>query len=43
MVAGNHSYQSPDHPGRDKRALDLAAQLAVDFALTLLVPTADGR
>lgn len=43
VVAGNHSYQSPDHPGRDKRALDLAAQLTVDFALTLLVPASDGR
>lgn len=42
-IAGNHSYKSPDHPGRDERALDLAAQLAVDFALTLLVPTSDGR
>lgn len=43
VIAGNHSYQSPDHPGRDKRALDLASQLTVDFALTLLVPTSDGR
>lgn len=43
VIAGDHSYQSPDHPGRDKRALDLAAQLTVDFALTLLVPALDGR
>jgi dienelactone hydrolase len=43
VIAGNHSYQSPDHPGRDKRSLDLAAQLTVDFALTLLVPASDGR
>lgn len=43
VISGNHSYQSPDHPGRDQRALDLAAQLAVDFALTLLVPASDGR
>lgn len=43
VIAGDHGYRSPDHPGRDKRALDLAAQLTVDFALTLLVPASDGR
>lgn len=43
VIAGNHSYRSPDHPGRDRRALDLAVQLATDFALTMLVPESDGR
>jgi dienelactone hydrolase len=38
IISGDHGYQSPLHPERDGRALDLALALTTDFALTLLAP-----
>ncbi|EJL28892.1 dienelactone hydrolase family protein [Novosphingobium sp. AP12] len=40
IISGDHGYQSPLHPERDARALDLALDLTTDFALTLLAPSA---